>query len=390
MDAALALTRRFRQLFSKPPALYRAPGRVNLIGEHTDYNEGFVMPAAIGLYCWIGIAPRSDRHLLLYSNNIAQSISVDLDDPTLTRRGLWTDYIVGTAIALEQAGYRLRGADILIDGELPFGSGLSSSAALEVAAGYGLLDVAGVPVDLRALAVACRRGENEFVGARVGIMDQYISAHGQASHALLLDCRTLDFTALPLPESLSLVVCNTGVKHSLAAGEYNERRAQCEEGVRLLKGALPAIEALRDVKSTELEQHKHLLPDVIYRRCRHVITEDERVQQAATALCAGDLATLGQLMAGSHRSLRDDYEVSCRELDIMVDLANAQPGIVGARMTGGGFGGCTVNLVPVTSAESFRRSMVEEYEKSTGIRPDVYVLSSADGVQRVASVSEFV
>lgn len=383
MDPSLTLTRRFQELFDKEQRLYRAPGRVNLIGEHTDYNDGFVMPAAIGLYCWVAIAPRSDRQLLLHSSNFSQSISVDLDDPALARRDQWTDYVVGTAVALEQDGYRLRGADILISGEIPFGSGLSSSAAIEVATGYALLDNAGLPVDLTRLALACRRGENEFVGARVGIMDQFISAHGREGHALMLDCRSLNFKLLPIPQEVSLAICNTGVKHSIAGGEYNQRRAQCEEGVRLLSAALPAIRALRDVSPAQLEQHKQLLPELIYRRCRHIVTENDRVQQAAAALSAGDLAKFGALMAASHRSLRDDYEVSCRELDIMVEIADAQPGLIGARMTGGGFGGCTVNLVRAEAGENFRVHMAAAYETQTGIRPEIYVLSAADGVHRI-------
>jgi len=385
MHASGVLTRRFEELFGKSPRIYQAPGRVNLIGEHTDYNDGFVMPAAIGLYCNVAIAKRSDRVLLLHSSNMAQSTSINLDDPGLARRGQWTDYVVGTALALEKIGCRVSGADILIEGEVPFGSGLSSSAAIEVAAGYALLDLAGLPIDLLQLALACQRAENEFVGARCGIMDQYISAHGQADHALMLDCRSLQSTPLPLPEDVSLVVCNTGVKHSIAGGEYNQRRAQCEDGVKRLASVLPEVRALRDVTPAQLDEYKKSLPETIYQRCRHVVTENERVQQAAEALEAGDLARFGELMAASHRSLRDDYEVSCAELDIMVELASRQSGVFGARMTGGGFGGCTVNLVRSDSSQQFRQSMTRQYESRTGIHPEIYVLSAANGVHRAAS-----
>ncbi len=385
MDAPGALTRRFEELFTKSPRIYEAPGRVNLIGEHTDYNEGFVMPAAIGLYCRVAIAKRSDRVLLLHSNNIAQSISVNLDEPGIVRRGQWTDYVVGTALALEKIGYRVSGGDILIEGEVPFGSGLSSSAAIEVATGYALLELVDQSVDLLQLALACQQAENEFIGARCGIMDQYISAHGIAGHALMLDCRSLQSTPLPLPQDVSLVVCNTGVKHSIAGGEYNQRRAQCEEGVQRLATVLPGIRALRDVSAAQLEKHNDVLTEVIYRRCRHVITENERVQRAAAALKGGDLQHFGRLMAASHQSLRDDYEVSCSELDIMVELASQQAGVIGARMTGGGFGGCTVNLVRADSSQEFRQSMISGYESQTGIHPEVYVLTAADGVHRVAN-----
>lgn len=383
MPSKSTLTARFQEIYGKAPRLYRAPGRVNLIGEHTDYNEGFVMPAAVGLYCRVAAAARDDRKLVLHSANLGQQFTVGLDASEISRRGDWSDYVVGTALALEQAGYRLRGADMLIEGEIPFGSGLSSSAAIEVATGFAVLDLAGQKPDLTKLAVACRRGENEFVGARVGIMDQFISAHGKADHALMLDCRSLEFEMLPLPSDIVLAVCNTGVKHSIAGGEYNQRRAQCEEGVQRLSGALPGIRALRDVKPEQLEQHKALLPELIYLRCRHVITEDDRVQRAALALKSGDLSEFGGLMAASHRSLRDDYEVSCRELDVMVAIAGQQRGVIGARMTGGGFGGCTVNLVQSVHAEEFSRNVATGYERATGIHPEIYLLTPADGVQRI-------
>jgi galactokinase len=374
----------FDQIFGGPSRMYRAPGRVNLIGEHTDYNQGFVMPAAIDLYCWVAIAPREDRILQLHSSEFQDTVYVELDDKTLSRRGDWSDYVVGTALALENSGYKLCGADILVRGEVPIGSGLSSSAALEVSTGYALLDISGERIDLKQLALACRQAENGFVGARVGIMDQFISAHGRAGHALLLDCRSLESKALPIPAGVLLGICNTGVKHQLASGEYNVRRAQCEEGVRRLSSVLPGIQALRDVTRAQLEQHRGLLPELIYRRCRHVVTENDRVQLAADALLEDDLPALGTLMAESHRSLRDDYEVSCAELDTMVEIAGAQPGVIGARMTGGGFGGCTINLVHADAAETFKRSVATEYEQRTGIRPDIYVVEATEGVRRVA------
>jgi galactokinase len=386
MDTAATLIRRFKELFGRHPRLYRAPGRVNLIGEHTDYNDGFVLPAAVDMYCWVAIAPRSDSNLALRSNNFGETIAVDLDDRSLARRNHWSDYIVGTALALRHEGHAIRGADVLLHGEIPFGSGLSSSAAIEVASGFALLENTGLQPDLTRLAVACRRAENEFVGARVGIMDQFISAHGHAGHALKLDCRSLEYELLPLPGEVCLVVCNTGVKHAHAGGEYNQRRAQCEEGVRLLSEALPGIRALRDVSSQQLEENKSLLPELIYRRCRHIITEDERVERAGAALRSGSLTVLSELMAASHRSLRDDYEVSSAELDTMVEIASKQPGVIAARMTGGGFGGCTVNLVRKEAAEIVRANVAAAYESQTGIHPEIYVLSAARGVQRVSEL----
>ena len=364
--------------------MYCAPGRVNLIGEHTDYNQGFVMPAAINLYCWVAIAPRSDRHFRVHSLNFGDTVFVDLDDTSLARRDDWSDYVVGTAVALEREGYELSGADILVCGEVPIGSGLSSSAAIEMSTGYALLDITEAKIDLVKLALACHHAENDFVGAHVGMMDQFISALGRADHALMLDCRSLKTTPLPIPPDVRLVVCNTGIKHQLAGGEYNVRRVQCEEGVQRLSSVLREIKALRDVEPSQLEEHRSLLPEVIYRRCRHVVTENERVKRASDALLKGNLEQFGSLMADSHRSLRDDYEVSCAELDIMVEIAAAQTGIIGARMTGGGFGGCTINLVHADAAEIFTRSVALQYEQRTHLHADIYVLNATDGVHAVA------
>jgi galactokinase len=382
---AVGLEQLFDKIFGGQPRLYRAPGRANLIGEHTDYNQGFVMPAAIDLYCWVAIAPRADRRLEVHSSNFGNTVVVDLDDKTLNRRGDWSDYVVGTAWALEKSGYELSGAEILVHGEVPIGSGLSSSAAIEMSTGYALLDITGTKIDLVQLAIACHRGENDFVGARVGMMDQFISGLGRAGDALMLDCRSLKATPLPIPPDVRLVVCNTGVKHQLAVGEYNVRRAQCEEGVLRLSSVLPEVHALRDVSPSRLDHYKALLPELIYRRCRHVVTENERVERAAETLLEGNLPMLGKLMAESHRSMRDDYEISCAELDTMVEIATMRPGVIGARMTGGGFGGCTINLVHADAAEAFKRSVALEYEKRTQIHPEIYVLSATEGVHAVTS-----
>jgi galactokinase len=382
---ALDPEEKFKEIFGGQARLYRAPGRVNLIGEHTDYNQGFVMPAAINLYCWVAIAPRTDRRLNVYSANFGNAVSIELDDKTLKQRGDWSDYVVGTALALENSGAKLSGADILVCGDVPIGSGLSSSAAIEMSTGYALLDITGTRIDLVQLALACHDAENDFVGAHVGMMDQFISALGRAGHALMLDCRSLQATPLPIPAAVRLIVCNTGIKHELASGEYNVRRTQCEEGVRQLSSVLPGIQALRDVTPSQLDRYKALLPELIYRRCRHVVTENNRVEQAADALLKRNLPLFGTLMAESHRSLRDDYEVSCAELDTMVEIAARQPGVIGARMTGGGFGGCTANLVHADKAEAFTNAVGLEYERRTKIHPDIYVLSATDGVQPVAS-----
>jgi galactokinase len=363
--------------------VFRAPGRVNLIGEHTDYNDGFVMPVAIGFSTWVVVAPRADRTLSVFSENFHEEVSFDLDDPPAQPRRHWSDYVRGVAWVLEQSGYQLRGAHLEIRGDLPIGTGLSSSASIEVATAYALLSHSGFEVQRVELARLCQRAENDFVGMRCGIMDQFVSCQGEKGKALLLDCRSLEYRLLPLPESVRLVICNTMVKHELAAGEYNKRRAECEEGVRHLAQRLNGVSALRDVTLSQLESAGQDLPEVIYRRCRHVISENARVVQAAAALERGDLDEFGRLMGESHRSLRDDYEVSCHELDLMVSFANSLPGTFGARMTGGGFGGCTVNLVSEEIVEEFKTQIANNYKEYTGIPPEIYVCRSADGAREI-------
>jgi galactokinase len=372
----------FKSQFGSSPRVYRAPGRVNLIGEHTDYNEGFVLPAAIGFSCWVAIGPRKDGKVVLHSENFGETREAKLDD--LKRAtGNWSDYPLGVAWGLQQAGYRLRGANLYIAGNVPLGAGLSSSAAIEVATGYALLSNSDQAVECPKLAKICQRAENEFVGARVGIMDQFVACQGQAGHALLLDCRSLEYRALRLPEKMQLVICNTMVKHKLQGSEYNDRRAECEEAVRRLAKVLPGVRSLRDVSKEQLAQNRGQLSDTLYKRCRHVITENERVGKAAQALEAGDTTVLGELMAESHRSLRDDYQVSCRELDIMVEIARGKAGVHGARMMGGGFGGCTINLVDAAHAAEFRKTISAEYQAATGLQPDVYVCEAAQGAEPV-------
>lgn len=370
-------------LINNSPRVFRAPGRVNLIGEHTDYNDGFVMPAAIDLSVFVRVWPREDRKLEIRSENFDDTIQFDLDDPNPEPRKHWSDYAVGVAVMLERAGHHLRGAHLHLRGEVPVGSGLSSSAAVEVATASALVANSDVTIDPRELALLCQKAENEFVGARVGIMDQFTSLFGQAQRALLLDCRSLEFKLLPLPDTVKLVICNTMVKHELASSAYNERRAQCEEGVRQLAQFLPNVKALRDVTIEQLEQFGRDLPEVVYRRCRHVITENARVLAAAEALDQHDLQRFGGLMAESHRSLRDDYEVSIRELDLMVDLARRVEGVYGARMTGGGFGGSTVNLVDVERVEEFKQSVPKEYQQITALKPEIYVCEPANGAEEI-------
>jgi galactokinase len=382
------LQAKFKALFGTTSNVYRAPGRVNLIGEHTDYSDGFVMPAAIGFSCWVAIAPRDDHHLVIHSESFADTVEVNLDDHMPAPSGKWCDYPLGVAWVLQQAGHNLRGANLLIHGEVPLGAGLSSSAALEISTGLALLDNSGYQVDRTRLALFCQRAENEFVGARCGIMDQFISCHGQPGHGLMLDCRSLDYQLIPIPNGVNLVICNTMVRHEHGSGEYNVRRAECEEGVRELAKVLPGVRALRDVSLAQLEQNRGRLREVVHKRCRHVITENDRVRAAALALQNGEIQSLRKLMADSHQSLRDDYEVSCAELDLMVNLASQQKGVSGARMTGGGFGGCTINLVRAENTTEFQRGVAQGYHSATGRHPDIHVCEASQGAEMIATRGE--
>ena len=373
------MARQFTDLFGTRPTIFRAPGRVNLIGEHTDYNDGFVLPSAIGLYTRVAISPRQDRQLVIRSEQFPGHFAFNLDDLPQRRTGSWCDYVVGIAAVLEQDGHPLKGANLFVHSEVPIGAGLSSSAAVEVASALALISLNGAVVPLADVAKLCQRSENTFIGAHVGIMDQFVSCFGKAGHALLLDCRSLEFELIPIPDRARMVVCNTMVKHEHASGEYNRRREECEEGVRILSQWYPEIRALRDLSIDQLVQHEKDIPEKIFRRCRHVVEENERVRDGSRRLRAGDLNGFGERMRESHRSLRDLYEVSCGELDIMVEAAEGLPGYYGGRMTGGGFGGSTINLVEATEAEAFADQISDRYQQATGINPAVYICSAADG-----------
>ena len=376
-------TAEFRSLFPGEPKVYRAPGRVNLIGEHTDYNDGFVMPAAIDFFTWVAIATNRAPVIRAHSCQFQETVTLELAALAGPPTGHWSDFVRGVASGLIIAGCKLSGCDLIIDGQVPLGSGLSSSAALEVATATALLGVSGAKLSQLEVVRVCQRAEHDFVGTRCGIMDQFISQFGEAGHALMLDCRSLEFRRLPIPRDVRIVICNSMVKHELAAGEYNRRREDCEAGVEALRAFLPGIRALRDVSLVQLEEHRQSMQERVFRRCRHVITEDDRVQRAAEALSRGDLARFGELMNESHESLRNDYEVSCSELDALVEAARHRKGVYGARMTGGGFGGCTVNLVRADEVESFRHQVCAEYAKSTGLKAEVYVTSAAQGAGEV-------
>jgi galactokinase len=379
----------FETHFGRKARLYRAPGRVNLIGEHTDYNDGFVMPIALDRSTWVAAAPGTDRAIVVRSREYAQTVAMTIGDESKAREGdtgrHWSDYVRGVASVLGTAG-----ADMLVATDVPIGAGLASSAALEVAIGYALLDLANPPargeaggredIDLTALALACQRAEHAYAGTRCGVMDQMIACYGRADHALMLDTRTLQCRWLPLPARVRVVVCNTMVTHQLAAGEYNARRADCEAGVRALEQPFPRVRALRDATMEQLGAIETAMSDRIFRRCRHVISENTRVEQAARALTANDFVSVGGLMRESHASLRDDYEVSCAELNTMVAIAGEIDGVYGARMTGGGFGGCAIALAEAAAAESAAHEIARRYEHETRVRPDIWICAAGPGV----------
>jgi len=370
----------FAARFGGQPKLFRAPGRVNIIGGHTDYNEGFVLPTTTGLYTWIAIVPRADRTLRVFSCRFNSMEEINLDQIKRDDDGQWYEYVKGVASVLEGAGYPLRGADIVIDGDIPLGGGLSSSASLEAVLAFALLDCAGLAIDRGELAQLCQRAENDFVGVRCGIMDQYVISCCANDRAMMLDCRSLEFQSVAMPVDARLLVVDSGVSHRLPVGEYNSRREECEKAVALLASEIPQLDALRDLDLAQLEDKKGLLDDRHYRRCRHIVSENQRVKDAYTALQRGDVFQLGELISASHVSLRDDYEISCAELDVLVEIMNACPEVYGSRLVGGGFGGCTVCLVDSPHLERVIDKVRTEYGEMLGRPPWVHAVTASDPV----------
>ena len=372
-----------RHFATQPTHVAIGPGRVNLIGEHTDYNDGFVLPVALKRDVRIVMRARPDNHVRLYSLEYDEWFEFDLDKLAYNDQILWSNYVQGIAWSLQESGLTLTGIDGLISGNVPRGSGLSSSAALEVAAAKAFLTASGQPDALPGpqLAKAAQRAENQFVGVNSGIMDQFISVLGVENHALFIDCRSLDYQLVPFPENGALVIGNTKASRTLAGSAYNQRRQECETGVTLLQSVLPDIRALRDVSSAQLEEHKALLPAIVYRRCRHVVGENERVLQTVAALARNDLVEVGRLMNASHDSLRDDYEVSSSALDVMVEAMRSAPGCYGARLTGAGFGGCAVALVEPSAQQTIADIIYEKYPKVTNIWPEVYTTRASAGAR---------
>ena len=358
----------------------RAPGRVNLIGEHTDYNDGFVLPVAINRDIMVASRPRDDSLARIYSLDFDAMVEFPMDDIAYDSENKWSNYPRGVARFLQEAGYKLRGLEGIITGNVPQAAGLSSSAAMEVAVAMAFEKASGLEIDPVEMALICQKAENQFVGVNCGIMDQFVSRMGKKDHALLLDCRELEFELVPLHlEGIKIVVCNTGVKRGLVDSEYNKRRSECERGVGRLEEFLPGIKALRDVDIDDFQKYRYHLKEITEKRCGYVIEENVRVLESVQSLEDNDLVRFGELMNESHIGLRDQYEVSCPELDAMVEIAWNTDGVLGSRMTGAGFGGCTVTLALEDAVEELIEKVNKEYPDRTGLQPEVYVCSAEDG-----------
>jgi galactokinase len=365
----------FRGQYKGEPAwVVQAPGRVNLIGEHTDYNDGFVLPLAINRAVYLALRPRPDRYVFVASVDYGDYVEFSLDEMVRGHHAQWAEYMKGMAWALEESGHPLQGWEGVVAGDVPIGAGLSSSAAIEMATACAFMALSGTPWDAAAMARLGQKTENQWIGVNSGIMDQMISAGAVEGSALLIDCRHLTLTPAPLPPATAVVILDTATRRELADSQYNERRAQCEQASLHF-----GVKTLRDVSPSELMLRGHELEPLVYRRARHVVTENARTLQAAAAMRAGDAGELGRLMNGSHISMRDDFEISRAEVDVMVAIAQAQAGCYGARLTGGGFGGCCVALVDASSAEAFTAAVAAQYAQATGLTPSIYVTPAAAG-----------
>ena len=370
--------------FAAQPAIFVAPGRVNLIGEHTDYAEGFVMPAAIDFATLAAISPRADGKIVIYAQNYDEQKCFEAAALPAKAGQHWSDYPLGVVAILAGEGHAIPPFSLSLWGDVPLGSGLSSSAALEVVTALAVLSLIDASYPGPVLARLCQRVENEFVGANCGIMDQFISANGKENHALLLDCRDLSFRLAPIPANVALVIANTMVKHSIAGGDYKTRRAESEAACAIINDHRGGVPFLRDATLEDLAKWGHEMEPKSYLRAKHVISEDLRTVAASEALLKGDMAEVGRLMGEAHTSYSKDFEGSCAEADLMVELANELPGLIGARLTGGGFGGCTINLVEQDKAKAFAEELGKRYEAKTGIKPEIHICHASGGAHRLS------
>ncbi|HEX6182254.1 MAG TPA: galactokinase [Chitinophagaceae bacterium] len=379
------INQQFNDLFGRQPLLFAAPGRVNLIGEHTDYNEGFVLPGAIDKRIYVGIHKNDTRNMNIYSLQYKEQVSLSLDN--LQPAKDWTSYLAGMAFHIQKDGHQLGGVDVVIGGDVPVGSGLSSSAAMCSVFGLALNELFCLGLSRMQIALLGQRTEHTFAGVKTGIMDQFASLHGKENHVIKLDCRNMSFEYIPFHyEDYRIVLVNSMVHHSLASTEYNTRRQQCEEGVAILRKHYPEVKSLRDVSIEMLDMHSNELPDIIYKRCGFVINENNRLLRGCEDLRRHDLEAFGDLMYQSHEGLSKFYEVSCPELDYLAEQAKDM-GITGARMMGGGFGGCTINLVNVSQVNRFTALIQQRYENEFGRTPDVYITQIEDGAKQLSNTN---
>lgn len=364
------------------PEVYRAPGRVNLIGEHTDYNLGFVFPIALEMACYAAIAPGENAQLRVYSRDFADEFTIDTEQLSNAKaRGKWSDYVIGVARELAASGVHIGGCDLYVASDVPLGSGLSSSAALEIGTASALLGPRHMdPIDVALLG---QRAESQFVGMPCGIMDQYASVFGREGSAIQIDCRSLEHEYVPLPEDVSIVAVNSMVKHELGTSAYRDRVAECRAAVQAIQKVDASVESLRDVSLSLFERVQDSVPLVPRKRARHVVSENQRVIDFASAARAQDLREMGRLFVASHRSMQYDYEITCEEIDFLVDTAIKLPGVYGSRMTGGGFGGCTVNLIAPDEAQHFQRELAMAYQNRFGKTPAFYDCKPAAGAGRI-------
>jgi galactokinase len=357
---------------------------VNLIGEHTDYTGGFVMPMAIDFHTVAVVSAREDGRAVFYSGNYDEEVSVEIESLGRSPSGGWSDYPTGVLWSLRKDGVSVGGFNLSLAGDVPLGAGLSSSASVEVATAMALLGHAQAELPLEKVATLCRRAENEYVGAKSGIMDQFAVAGCIANRAMMLDCRSLGYELLPLPEQVRVVICNSMVKHAVATGEYGDRSSEVEAGQAVLQRERPGVKLLRDATLEDLEACKEMMSSASFKRCRHIITENARVVEARAALLRGDVERFGALIVEAHASFRDDFAASCEEVDVLVAIAMQQEECFGARITGGGFGGCSVNVVRAEAAERFVATVRREYAAKTGIEADCFVCAPADGAFALA------
>lgn len=369
----------FQRNFSKEPVIVRSPGRVNIIGEHTDYNDGFVLPAAIDKAIYVAVAPRNDETIKLYSGEFDESFESSLRELKPTDK-VWPNYILGVADQLLKRGYSIKGFNLAIDGDVPIGSGLSSSAAVECATAFALNEIFQLNISKLDLVFIAQKAEHEFAKVMCGIMDQFASMFGKKDHVIKLDCRSLEYEYLPLKlEGYKILLLNTNVKHSLSSSEYNTRRAQCEQGVAWVKEHDPEVNSLRDVTMEMLRKYVESKDKLIYERCKYVVEEIQRLLAACEDLKRGDIKALGEKMFATHDGLSKEYEVSCKELDFLVDAVRNNPDVVGARMMGGGFGGCTINIVKEEAIESLIQTLGESYRENMGKELTPYIAQIENG-----------